>query len=115
MASGENGAVLWDQALDYNSDPRFVAEMTLHRLIVEAEARLRSSGLSMREVARRLGTSVPQLYRLLETGRTSTGFVQLFALLQLLGCDPQVVIKPEGLESKTKKPVRRKSRQRAAA
>ena len=43
-----------------------MAELTLYRLTLEAQVRLERSGLSVRQVARSLGTSPAQLYRLLD-------------------------------------------------
>ena len=43
------------------------ADMLIYKMTAEAVARANASGLSRRELARRLKTSVPQLYRLLDT------------------------------------------------
>jgi hypothetical protein len=51
-------------------------------------------GLSRRELARRLSTSVPQLYRLLDPANTRKSLGQLVGLLHLLDCDVQLVVNP---------------------
>jgi hypothetical protein len=93
LSSGKQGSLHLDQALDYNRDPHYVAEMVLHELTVEACARLEHSGLSRRELARRLGTSLPQLYRLLDPANTTKNLAGMLALLQVLDCDVRFVVR----------------------
>jgi len=94
LESGEEGSVHIDHALEYNEDPSYLAEILIHRLTVEARQRVEGSGLSRRELARRLSTSVPQLYRLLDPANTRKSLGQLVGLLHLLGCDVQLVVSP---------------------
>ena len=94
LESGDEGSVHIDHALEYNQDPRFLAELLIHKLTVEARRRVDRSGLSRRELARRLSTSVPQLYRLLDPANTRKSLGQLVALLHLLDCDVQLVVHP---------------------
>ena len=49
--------------------------------------------LSIREVARRLGTSASQLYRLLDPADDSKSLRQVIALLHVLGCRVDLAIK----------------------
>ena len=93
LASGAEGSVHVDHALDYNRDPGYVAEVLVHRLTVEAAKRVAAAGLSRRELARRLGTSVPQLYRLLDPANNRKSFLQLVALLDVLDCEVHVSIR----------------------
>lgn len=93
LASGAEGCVLLDQALDYNSDPTYVARMLIYRLTVDAAERVKPSGLSVRELARRLGTSVPQVYRLLDPTNSTKSLAQLLGLLHVLGCEVDVVLR----------------------
>jgi hypothetical protein len=53
------------------------------------------AGLSRREVARRLKTSVPQLYRLLDPSYSRKSLNQLVSLLQVLDCEVDVVVRPK--------------------
>ena len=94
LQSGAEGAVHIEQALEYNQDPRYFAELLMHELTVAALRRAERSGVSRRELARRLRTSVPQLYRLLDTTNTRKSLGQLVALLHLLDCDVRVVVHP---------------------
>ena len=71
-----------------------MAELLIHKLTVEARRRAKRSGLSRRELARRLGTSVPQLYRLLDPANTPKSLGQLVGLLHLLDCDVRLVVSP---------------------
>jgi len=96
LASGVEGSVHVDQVLEYNEDPGYLGEQLIYRLTLEAERRVESSGLSRRELARRLNTSVPQLYRLLSPTNTRKSMAQLISLLQVLGCDVDVVVKDRG-------------------
>ena len=94
LESGEEGSVHIDHALEYNEDPSYLAELLIHKLTVEAKRRADRSGLSRRELARRLSTSVPQLYRLLDPANTRKSLGQLIGLLRLLDCEVQLVVDP---------------------
>ncbi len=65
----------------------------MHRLTVEARNRIDDSGLSRREIARRLRTSLPQLYRLLDPTNRTKSLNQLVALLHVLGLEVGLTIK----------------------
>ena len=92
LESGAEGAVHIDHALEYNQDPSYLAELVIHKLTVEAQRRADRSGLSRRELARRLGTSLPQIYRLLDPANTRKSLKQLLALLHVLDCEVEFVI-----------------------
>ena len=92
LESGVEGAVHIEHALEYNQDPTYLAELLTHQLTVEARRRVDRSGLSRRELARRLKTSVPQLYRLLDPANTRKSLNQLIALLHVLDCEVQLVV-----------------------
>ena len=94
LESGAEGSVHIDHALEYNQDPTYLAELLTHKLTVEARRWVDRSGLSRRELARRLNTSVPQLYRLLDPANTHKGLGQLVSLLHVLGCDVDLVVNP---------------------
>ena len=46
----------------------------------------------MRQIAKRLKPSVPQLYRLLDSANTRKSMSQLVALLHVLDCDVDLVV-----------------------
>ena len=81
LQSGAEGSVHIDHALEYNQDPGYLADILIHKL-------------TRRELARRLSTSVPQLYRLLDPTNTRKSLGQLVALLHLLDCEVDFVVNP---------------------
>jgi predicted XRE-type DNA-binding protein len=93
LASGEEGTVHIDYALEYNRDPKYLGEMLLYELTVQARDHIKKAGLSRREIARRLNTSLPQLYRLLDQTNTKKSINQMISLLCVLNCDVEVVVK----------------------
>jgi hypothetical protein len=94
LDSGAEGSVHVDAVLDVNADPDYLARVELYRLTLEAKARLDASGLSVRQAARRLGTSPPQLYRLLDPTNYSKSARQLLAVLALGGASVTVADTP---------------------
>ena len=92
LESGDEGSVHLDQVLEYNEDTTYLRDLLVYKLTVEARQRVNESGLSRRELARRLNTSVPQLYRLLDTTKTRKSINQLVSLLQVLDCNVDVVV-----------------------
>ncbi|MEB2343212.1 MAG: helix-turn-helix transcriptional regulator [Deltaproteobacteria bacterium] len=92
LESGDEGSVHLDQVLEYNEDPNYLRDLLIYQLTVEAKKRVDESGLSRRELARRLKTSVPQLYRLLDTTNTRKSMNQLISLLQVLDCSVDVIV-----------------------
>lgn len=92
LTSGLEGSVHVDAVLEYNEDPSTLANLLLYRLSMRARQELDDSSLSAREVARRLGTSASQLYRLLDPANESKSLSQLLALLHVLGCRVDVAV-----------------------
>lgn len=92
LESGAEGSIHLDQVLEYNEDPTYLRDLLIYQLTVEAKRRVEESGLSRRELARRLKTSVPQLYRLLDTTNTRKSINQLICLLQILDCSVDLVV-----------------------
>lgn len=98
LASGAEGTVHIDSVLEYNQDPKYMAELALYQLTTEARKKFEASPLSAREVARRLGTSPTQLYRLLDPTNYSKSMRQLLSLLYVLGYDVAVDVKVRASE-----------------
>ena len=92
LASGAEGSVHLEQVLEYNRDPRTLRDALLYKLSLEAERRVAQIGQSRRELARRLGTSLSQLYRLLDPTNTKKSIDPLVALLQVLDCSVDLVV-----------------------
>lgn len=105
LRSGNEGSVHIDSVLEYNEDPSYMARLTMYELTRLARSKFESSELSSREVARRLGTSPAQLYRLLDTTNYTKSLQQLFSLLYLFGYEVDVSIKER---PRTKRSVRKR-------
>jgi len=93
LESGEEGSVHIEQILEYNEDPVYLAELLTYKLTLEAQRRIEGCGLSRRQIVKRLNTSLPQLYRLLDTTNTRKSMNQLVALLHVLNCNVDLVVK----------------------
>jgi Cro/C1-type HTH DNA-binding domain len=93
LHSGRTGTVHIEQVLEYNQDPNYLRDQLLYRLTLEAQKRIAKSGLSKREITRRLGTSAAQLYRLLDQTNYRKSVDQVLALLQVLNCDVELVVR----------------------
>jgi hypothetical protein len=93
LASGREGTVHIDQVLDYNRDPRYMRDLLLYKLTLVARERVKKSALSKRELIRRLGTSPAQLYRLLDQTNYTKSIDQVMALLGILDCEVDLVVK----------------------
>lgn len=93
LESGREGSVHMDAVLEYNKDPGYLADLILYRLTLEAEKRFEASPIGARELARRLGTSPTQLYRLLDTTNDRKSMRQMLSLLYLLGCEVDVEVR----------------------
>ncbi|MEI2720004.1 MAG: hypothetical protein V9E87_07655 [Gemmatimonadales bacterium] len=94
LESGTEDTIHLDAVLEYHQDPAYLNELLLHRLTVEAGKALATSELAKREVARRLGTSASQLYRLLDPSHSGKSVGQMLALLHLLGREVEVIVRP---------------------
>ena len=93
LHSGRTGSVHVEQVLEYNRDPTYLRDLLLYRLTLEAQKRVAKSPLSKREIIRRLGTSAAQLYRLLDQTNYRKSVDQVLALLQVLNCDVDLVVR----------------------
>ena len=93
LHSGRSGTVHIEQVLEYNQDPTYLRDLLLYRLTLEAQKRIAESRLSKREIVRRLGTSAAQLYRLLDQTNDRKSVDQVLALLQVLNCDVDLVVR----------------------
>ncbi|MBI4410456.1 MAG: helix-turn-helix transcriptional regulator [Gemmatimonadetes bacterium] len=93
LESGKGDTVHLDAVLEYNEDPDHLRDLLLYKLTLEAQKRVAESGLSKRELIRRLGTSASQLYRLLDQTNYTKSVGQMLALLHILGCDVDLIVK----------------------
>lgn len=93
LQSGAQGSVHVEQILEYNQDPSYLRDAMLYKLTLEAQRRVEASALSKREIIRRMGTSASQFYRLLDQTNYRKSVDQLLALLQVLECEVDVVVR----------------------
>ncbi len=93
LQSGREGTVHIDHVLEYNKDPDSLRDLLLYRLTLEAQKRIAATSLAKREIIRRLGTSPAQIYRLLDQTNYRKSVDQMFRLLQVLGCDVELVVR----------------------
>jgi len=93
LHSGRTGTVHIEQVMEYNQDPSYLRDLLLYRLTLEAQKRITQSPLSKREIVRRLGTSAAQLYRLLDQTNYRKSLDQVLALLQVLNCEIDLVVR----------------------
>jgi hypothetical protein len=100
LASGDQDTVHIEHVLDYNRDPSYMRDQLLYRLTLTAQEAVKKSGLSKRELIRRLGTSPAQFYRLLDQTNDTKSVDQLLSLLTILGCSFDIAVtrrqKPPG-------------------
>ena len=92
LDSGDEGSLHIEQILEYNEDPNYMADLLTYKLTLEALNGIENSDLSRRQIAKRLKTSVPQLYRLLDPANTSKSINQLVALLHVLNRKVDLVV-----------------------
>jgi hypothetical protein len=93
LGSGRTSTIHVEQVLEYNQDPKYLRDLLLYRLTLEAQKRVADSPLSKREIVRRLGTSAAQLYRLLDQTNYRKSVDQILALLQVLNCEVDLVVR----------------------
>jgi hypothetical protein len=93
LASGKGSTIHVEEVLEYNQDPTYLRDVLLYRLTLEAQKRIAESALSKREIIRRLGTSAAQLYRLLDQTNYRKSVDQVLALLQVLNCEVDLVVR----------------------
>ena len=93
LKSGREGTVHIEQVLEYNREPDYLRDLLLYKLTIEAQAQVEASPLSRREIIRRLGTSAAQFYRLLDQTNYRKSVDQVVALLQVLNCEVDLVVR----------------------
>jgi len=93
LESGKEGTIHMDHVLEYNQDPRFMRDLLLYRLTLEAKKRVERSSLSRRELIRRLRTSAAQFYRLLDQTNYRKSLDQMISLLRVLDCEVELVVR----------------------
>ena len=93
LDSGAEGTVHIDQVLEYNQDPSYLRDALVYKLTIEAQKCVDASGLSKREIIRRLGTSATQFYRLLDQTNYRKSIDKMLELLHVLNCDVDLIVR----------------------
>ncbi len=93
LASGREGTVHVEQVLEYNQDPRYMRDLLLYKLTIEAQTRLEASDLAKREIIRRLDTSPAQFYRLIDPTNYRKSVDKMLLLLHVLDCEVELVVR----------------------
>jgi hypothetical protein len=86
LASGAEDSIHIDRVMEYNRDPAYMRDLLLYKLTIEAKKLVKSSPLGIRELARRLGTSPTQIYRILDEENYRKSIDRVFELLSVLQC-----------------------------
>jgi len=93
LEDGQEDTVLLDQVLYYNQDPEILKQHMLHEMTVTAKECLKKSGLSIREIARRMNTSPTQLYRVIDPAYYDKTMDQVLKVLYVCGAKVDFVVK----------------------
>lgn len=101
LKDSKSGTVHIDHILEYNRDPNYMTELLLYKLTIEAKKHVDNTPLSKREIIRRLGTSPAQYYRLLDQTNVTKSINKMLNLLQVLGCEIDVVFRDGDTKSES--------------
>lgn len=94
LRSGAEDAIHMDAVREVNRDPEYLQSLAMHRLTVEACEAVDQSGLGKRQIARMLGTSPTQLYRLLDPTYPRKSLGQMLQLLNLVNREVKITVEP---------------------
>jgi hypothetical protein len=94
LKSGGEGSVHVDSVLEYNEDPKYMRDLLLYNLTVEAQKCLRARRLPKNEVLRRTKTSASQLARLLDVTNRTKSLDKMVVLLGALDCEVELTVRP---------------------
>ena len=92
LQSGKLDSVPVEAFLEFNSDPEYLREVELYKLTIKASELMAKSAISKRAICRQMGTSLSQLYRLLDTKNYSKSLDQMFKLLTILGAKVDIKV-----------------------
>lgn len=84
LSDGKKNYVPYDQPLHIVQNPEYVREQTLYEITKQLNRFIQSAKVPKRELARRLGTSLSQLARLLDTTNYNKELSRLIELAAML-------------------------------
>lgn len=93
LKTGAEGSVHGDSVLEYNEDPRYMRDLLLYNLTIEAQRRMKATHLSQNEVLRRTKTSASQLSRLLDVTNKTKSIDKMVILLGALDCEVELSVR----------------------
>jgi DNA-binding Xre family transcriptional regulator len=93
LKSGDEGSVHVDAVLEYNEDPKYMRDLLLYNLTVEARRCMSARQASKNEVLRRINTSASQLSRLLDTTNKTKSLDKMVELLGALDCEVELTVR----------------------
>jgi hypothetical protein len=94
LKSGEEGSVHVDSVLEYNEDPKYMRDLLLYRLTIEARRCMTVRRVPKNEVLRRINTSASQLSRLLDPTNKTKSLDKMVELLGALDCEVELTVRP---------------------
>ena len=94
LRSGEEGSIHVDSILEYNEDPKYMRDLLLYRLTIEARRCMSSRQVHENELLRRIKTSASQLSRLLDPTNKTKSLDKMVELLGALDCEVELMVRP---------------------
>ncbi len=94
LEDGTEQSVLLDEVLFFNQEPEFMRELLVRRASAIAAKLLEETPLSIRGVARLLGTNSAQIKRLADPNTTANHLENVLALLHVLDAEIEVRVTP---------------------
>ena len=92
LESGGQGRLTAEQVLDFHREPSHVKSRVLETLTMAASERIQYTGLSKRQIFKRLRTSRAQLDRILDTKNVRKSVDSVLAVLEVLGYEVEVTV-----------------------
>jgi len=99
LKDGSGDTIHLDIFLEYNKDPKYISDLLLYNLTIEANKTLKQFKLSKRELARKLKTSPSQLYRLLDPTNYNKTLDHMIKLIIALNLDIEITTKTQEMDA----------------
>ena len=93
LQSGKQGLLSAEQVLTFYREPSDVKAMVLWQLTLAAMEHIQHTGLSRRQILRRMRTSSAQLDRILDASNMRKTVDGVLALLEVLGYEVEVTVR----------------------
>ena len=95
LQSGKQGYLSAEQVLTFYREPSDVKATVLWQLTRAAIEHVKQTGLSRRQILRRMRTSSAQLDRILDASNVRKSVDGVLALLEVLGYEVEVTVRPK--------------------